>query len=179
MSEVKEVKKRSFSPFITRKELSTKGDFDQYYQDISYKEIYRKVGVDSDGEEYGVIEVKPIVKKKSIKELLEVEAQGVGVEAYMRALTAQGESLEDYNTVVDQEKVVDYSQMPDTLAEVLTAGDRAKEAFAKLDPALKGSHTTIEGFLNSLTSESIDSYIKGKIDAILPKQEVVTEGGDN
>lgn len=174
MSEVKS--KRSFSPFIDRKELSKSGNFDEFYEDISYKEVYRKVGIDAEGEEYGVIEIKPVVKKKSIKELLEVEARSVGVEAYMRALAIQGDSIDNYNTVINEDKVIDYSQMPDTLADVLTAGDRAKEAFANLDPALKGSHTTIEGFLNSLTQESVDAYIKGKIDAIFPKS--VEAGGD-
>lgn len=165
------------SPFLRRVELSKHKDFDQYYAEVSYKEVYRKAGIDEAGEEFGVIEVKPIVRKKSIKDLLAEEAKSVGVEAYMRALAVQGDSIENFNTVVDQDKIVDYSQMPESLAEVMTVGDVARKAFAELDPALKGSHTTIEGFLNSLSKETIETYIKGKIDAVLLKKEV-NNGGE-
>ena len=77
---------------------------------------------------------------------------------------------------MDLEKVNDYSQMPDTLADVMMAGDKAKAAFANLDPALKGSHTTIEGFLNSLSKDIIEQYIKGKVEAAFPSQEVKKVG---
>lgn len=173
MSEtVKSKKVPSLSPFIRRVECSKHEEFDKYYFDPEYREVYRKAGVDAEGEEYGVIETKVIIKKRDIAEFINSQADTVGVEAYMRALTVQGDSIDNYNTQIDMEKVNDYSEMPDTLADVMTSGDKAKEAFAKLDPALKGGHTTIEGFLGSLTQESIDAYIKGKVDAYLPKQEV-------
>ena len=163
------------SPFIDRFTSSKQSDFDKYYDEIEYKEVYRKAGVDAQGEEFGVIEIKPIVKKKDIAEFINSQADTVGVDAYMRALVVQGDCIDNFNTYVDMEKVNDYSEMPETLADVMTSGDKAKEAFAKLDPALKGSHTTIEGFLGSLTQETVDAYIKGKVDAYLPK-EVVKEG---
>lgn len=176
MSEtVKSKKVPSLSPFIRRVECSKHDEFDKYYDDIEYKEVYRKAGIDAQGEEYGVIEVKAIVRKKDIAEYINSQADTVGVEAYIRALAVQGDSIENYNTVVDEEKVTDYSQMPDSLADVMTSGDKAKEAFDKLDPALKDGHTTIEGFLGSLTQEKLDAYIKGKVDAYLPKA-VVKEG---
>ena len=175
MAETMSSKRKWISPFLDRVTLSKHDEFDQYYLDVSYKEVYRKAGIDDNGEEFGVIDVKPIVKKKSIKEVLDVEAKSVGIEAYMRALAVQGDSLENYNTLVD-DGVIDYSNMPDNLADVLTAGDKAKSAFANLDPALKGNHTTIEGFLNSLSKETIDNYIKGKVDAAFPKE--VNTGGE-
>lgn len=173
MSETVKLKKvLSLSPFIRRVNCSKHAEFDKYYDDIEYKEIYRKAGVDAQGEEFGVIEVKAIVRKKDISDLINSQADTVGVDAYMRALTVQGDSIDNYNTVVDEEKVNDYSGLPDSLAEVMTSGDKAIEAFAKLDPALKDGHTTIEGFLGSLTQEKLDAYIKGKVDAYLPKNEV-------
>lgn len=175
MSEVMS-KKLSFSPFITRIDAPSKSDFDKYYLDFEYKDIYRKAGVDKDGEEYGVIETKAIVRKRDIAEYINSQADTVGVEAYMRALSVQGDCIDDFNTQVDMEKINDFSDLPDTLADVMTAGDKAKEAFANLDPALKGGHTTIEGFLGSLTKDTIDSYIKGKVDAYLPKKEDNKEG---
>lgn len=165
------------SPFITRIDAPKKSDFDKYYFDPEYKEVYKKAGIDKDGEEFGVIETKQILHKRDISEFINAQADTVGVEAYMRALTVQGDSIDNYNTQIDLEKVSDYSDMPDTLADVMTAGDKAKEAFANLDPALKGSHTTIEGFLGSLSKETIENYIKGKIDAALPKKDEEA-GGD-
>lgn len=177
MSETVKSKKYSFSPFITRIDAPKKSDFDKYYFDIEYKDIYRKAGIDKDGEEFGVIETKAIVKKRDIFEYINSQADTVGVAAYMRALAVQGDSLDNYTTVIDKEKVNDYSELPETLADVMTAGDKAKEAFAKLDPALKGSHTTIEGFLNSLSKDTIDAYIKGKVEAVFPTKIQEAEGG--
>lgn len=165
------------SPFCRRIDCSKKSDFDQYYYDIQDKDVFRKAGIDSDGEEYGVIEKKFIVNKIDIRETLNEQAKDVGVEAYMRALAVQGENIDDFKTEVDMNQVNDFSEMPETLADVMMAGDAAKKAFAELDPALKGSHTTIEGFLNSLSKETIDSYIKGKVDAAFPQEVVKSEGG--
>jgi len=170
------VKKMLKSPFTDRFTSSKQSDFDKYYNDIEYKEVYRKAGIDVEGEEYGVIETKGIVKKRDIAEYINSQADTVGVEAYMRALSVQGDSIENYNTQIDMENVDDFSHLPDTLADVMTSGDKAKEAFAKLDPALKGGHTTIEGFLGALTQEKLDAYIRGKVDAYLPKKEVIKEG---
>ena len=142
--------KKAANIFCLRINAPAKTDFDKYYIDPEYKEVYQKAGIDKDGEEFGVVVLKVISKKRDISEYINSQADTVGVEAYMRALAVQGESLEDYSTSVKDE-VVDYSQMPETLAEVMTAGDKAKAAFANLDPALKGEHTTIEGlYLYSL-----------------------------
>lgn len=178
MLETVKSKKLSFSPFTTRIDAPKKSDFDKYYFDIEYKEVYRKAGIDADGEEFGVIETRAVVKKKDIAEYLNSQADTVGVAAYMRALSVQGDSIENFNTVVDPDKIDDFSELPETLADVMTAGDKAKEAFANLDPALKGSHTTIEGFLNSLSKDTIDNYIKGKVEAAFPKKEPEVEGGN-
>lgn len=172
MSEIKSKKVPSLSPFIRRVECSLQCDFDKYYVDGNFKEVYRKAGIDASGEEFGVIEIKACPSKRDIAEFINSQADTVGVDAYMRALAIQGDSIDNYNTVVNEDKVVDYSKMPDTLADVMTAGDKAKAAFDKLDPALKDGHTTIEGFLGSLTQEKIEAYIKGKVDAAFPKSEV-------
>ena len=173
MSEKKKAEQLlSVGPFGVRINAPAKTDFDKYYDDITYKEVFKKTGqVDDDGEELGVLEVKAIVKKVDISELINSQADQVGVAAYMKALAVQGDSIDNYATQVNMEKINDFSEMPDRLADVMTAGDKAKEVFANMDPALKGSHTTIEGFLNSLSKDSIDAYIKGRIEALTPKKE--------
>lgn len=175
MSENKKPNNGQFSkidanPFKSRYNAPAKKDFDKYYDDVTLKEVYRSAGKDADGEEYGVIEQKLIIKKIDIDELINSQADTVGVAAYMRALAIQGDSIDNYATQVS-DKIDDFSEMPDTLADTMMLGDKAKEAFEKMDPTLRGNHTTIEGFLNSLSKESIEAYIKGKIDAVLPKKE--------
>lgn len=172
MDEKKSVVNVCKGPFGTYKNYEGKKDFDKYYLDVTEKEVFKDSGEkDEEGNSLGVVEKKLIVKKIDIQEMLNSQADSVGVESYMRALALQGENINDYNTIVD-DKVQDFSQMPETLADVMTAGDKAKAAFANLDPALKGNHTTIEGFLNDLTQEKIDGYIKGRVEALTPKQEV-------
>lgn len=164
-------------PFGTYKTYDGQKDFDKYYFDVKEVEVFKATGqVDEDGNELGAAEKKLIVKKIDIQEFVNQDADSVGVEAYMRALALQGDSIEDYHTEVDKEKVQDFSQMPDNLADTLAIGDKAREKFAQLDPALKGNHSTLEGFLNSLTKESIDSYIIGRVEALTPK--VVEKEGE-
>lgn len=170
MAQVKSERK-VFSPFITRIDAPKKSGFDEYYIDRDVKTVFQSTGQkDTDGHELGVSKDIIIDKKVSIKELLESQRDSVGVESYMRALALQGDSIENYATQVS-DKVDDFSEFPDTLADAMTLGDKSKEAFEKLDPALKGNHTTIEGFLNSLSKESIENYIKGIVEAQIPKKE--------
>ena len=107
MAEVKKTLK--VSPFITRIDAPKKSDFDKYYIDCVYKDIYRKVGIDADGEEYGVLEVKAVEKKRDIAEYINSQADTVGVESYMKALAIQGVSGDDFFTNVDLDKVQDFT----------------------------------------------------------------------
>lgn len=181
MSEKKVDQKKELNvcrgPFGTYHSYEGKGDFDKYYLDVKEREVFKGTGEkDPDtGEELGVVEKKLLVRKVDINEYLESQRDSVGVESYMKALVSQGEDLAEYHTQVD-EKVNDFTGMPEDLAGVMLAGDAAKKAFAEMDPALKGGHTTIEGFLNSLTRDSVDAYIKGRIEALTPKN--VVEKGD-
>ena len=170
MSEKKNQERKVFSPFITRSDAPKKCDFDKYYIDREVKEIFKSTGQkDENGNELGVAVQKIVDKKVDIQELLDSQKDSVGVDAYIRALSLQGENINDFSTVVD-DKVQDFSGMPDTLADAMMLGDNAKRAFDKMDPALKGNHTTIEGFLNSLTKENVEAYIKGVIEAQMPKK---------
>ena len=102
--------------------------------------------------------------------MLESQRDTVGVDSYIRALSIQGDNINDFGTLVN-DNVVDFSNCPDNLADTMLLGDKAKAAFEGLDPELKGNHTTIEGFLNSLTQESLDSYLKAKIEALMPSKK--------
>lgn len=159
------------SPFLARINAPAEKDFDKYYYEVEEKDVFKETGVDADGDHTGVIEKKLIVKKIDIAELINSQADQVGVESYIKALAIQGVDINELNTAVG-EGVNDFSQCPDNLADTVLLGDKAKQAFEHMDPALRGEHTTIEGFLNSLTQETVDNYIKGRIEALTPKKEV-------
>lgn len=171
------MEKKVLSPFLCRKTYEGKSDFDKYYLDVTEKEVFKASGeIDPEtGEALGVSERRLLVKKQDIDEVLKVQMDSVGVDAYIKALALQGDDIDTFHTDVSND-VTDVSNMPETLAEVLSSGEAAKAAFKKLDPALKGDHTTIEGFLNSLTDEVIDNYIKGRVDALMPQKTEVKEG---
>ena len=167
MSEKKQERK-IISPFTSFVNASKQTGFDKYYIDRQVVTVFKSTGQkDENGNSLGVAEQKIIDKKVDIRELLESQKDSVGVESYIRALSIQGENINDYGTQVDN-SIVDFSNCPDNLADTMLLGDQAKAAFESLDPALKGNHTTIEGFLNSLTKDSVDSYLKAKIEALMP-----------
>lgn len=172
--EEKETKLLPNGPFGTRKTYEGKNDFDKYYLEVTEKEVFKESGeVDPDTKDkLGTIEKKLIVKKVKIAEFLDAQAETVGIAAYVRQLAVQGVDVNECSTNVD-DKVQDFSMMPDNLADTLMVGDKAKEAFANMDPALKGKHTTIEGFLNSLSPEMLQDYIKSRI----PQPEKSPEEG--
>lgn len=173
------MEKKPNSPFLTRKTYLGRDDFDKYYLDVSEKEVFKASGeVDPEtGEALGTIEKKLIVKKRDIHEFLEAQRDSVGVDSYIRSLALQGDDISTFSTSVD-DNVNDFSQFPETLSDVLQAGDAAKAAFDALDPALKGNHTTVEGFLNSLSQEAIDAYITGRVEALMPSQSVEKKEGE-
>ncbi len=169
---------RLISPFLDKKTYRGESNFDKYYFDVSEKEVFIATGQkDEEGNPLGVSKKKLIIKKIDIHDLLESQRDSVGVESYIKALAAQGDSIESFHTEVDKEKIMDFSNMPETLADVMMAGDKAKKAFAELPAELRGSHTTIEGFLGDITAEKIDNYIKSRIEALQPNK-VIDEKGD-
>lgn len=150
------------SPFMARQSYEGQKKFDKYYIDREVKEVFVKTGVDSSGDEVGVIKRKVVDKKIDIQEYLDSQKDSVGVESYIRSLGVQGIDINECNTAVGDE-INDFSECPDTLAETLALGDKAKKAFEQLDPDLRGNHTTLEGFLNSLDKETIEKFYKKKL----------------
>lgn len=167
------MEKKPNSPFLIRKTYKGRDDFDKYYLDVTEKEVFKATGeVDPEtGEQLGVVEKKLVIKKRDIQEYLEAQRDTVGVNSYIRSLALQGDDISTFSTSVD-EKVDDFSQFPDTLAGVLQAGDRAKALFNSLDPELKGNHTTLEGFLGSLSKETVDKYIEARVASLIPAAQV-------
>lgn len=166
MSEKKTQNKCAFRACFN---ASKQDNFDKYYYDVTEKVIFKSTGQkDDDGNDLGVAESVFVVKKIDIKELLDSQKDDVGVDSYIKSLALQGDDINSFITQVDAEKINDFSELPDTLAETMLLGDRAKKAFEDLDPELKGGHTTIEGFLNGLSKDVIDKYIAGKLEALNP-----------
>ena len=162
---------KACNAFCVHLDASKQDNFDKYYYDVSEKVVFKSTGQkDDDGNDLGVADSVFVVKKVDIKELLDSQKDSVGVEAYVRSLALQGDDIDSYNTQVG-EQVNDFSEMPETLADTMLLGDRAKRAFDSLDPELKGGHTTIEGFLNSLSKDVVEKYIAGKLEALNPAKK--------
>lgn len=169
-NEVKQAKVvDTHSPFTAFSSCESKKDFDKFYIDREVKEVFKKTGVDEHGDEIGVVVKKVIDKKIDIHDYLESQRDSVGVESYIRALNVQGVDINDCATSIS-DSINDFSQCPDTLADTLMLGDRAKDAFNNLDPELKGDHTTLEGFLNSLSVETLEKFYKSKLGVVAPKE---------
>lgn len=131
--------------------VSSQKDFDKYYIDYEVKKVARKTG---DGEDDFVIEDKVIVHRRLISEVVNAEADQVGVEAYLRRLALSGESIPD---VVTSDEVVDYTKFPQTTAEQMKMQDNALAAFEKLPKELTQG-MTYEQFLQSDIQKLLDDY---------------------
>ena len=45
------IKAPKISPFVSRVDCSKQGNFDKYYYEVTEKDVFKKTGVDADGEE--------------------------------------------------------------------------------------------------------------------------------
>lgn len=142
-------------------------DFDKYYIDRVVKQV---VNITGEGEDDYIIVDKVIETKRDIAQVINAQADDVGVDAYMRPYLQSGESIP---AVKVEEKVQDFTQMPETLADAVAIGERAKAAFKTLDPKLtKGK--SYEEFILSMTQEAFSEYIK----SFIPKKEETQTGKD-
>lgn len=156
----------SIQPIEIEKEVG----FDKYYIDLELKEVFKKTGVDSNGDEIGIAEIKVIESKRDIKEFINSQNDDVGIEAYLRKLAIQG--IELGNTKVNDD-IIDLTHAPTDLIEAAAIGDNAKKLFNSLDPALTQGKS-YQDFMTSLSNEILKAYIDKKTaESVTAK----TEGG--
>lgn len=151
--------------FTVLKSFEGQKDFDKYYIDRVIKQVVQKTG---DGEDDFILVDKVVETKRDIAQVINAQADEVGVDAYLRPYLASGEQIP---AVQVSDNISDFTQFPETLAEVAAVGELARANFNKLDPKLtKGK--SYEEFITSMTQEAFTEYLK----SFIPKKEDSLEG---
>lgn len=159
-----EQKEMPSSGFGCRKTFEGEKDFDQYYIDRELKQVAVKTG---EGEEDFVLQTKEVVTKRPIAEVINSQANDVGIESYLRRVQQEGGEVPQ---VVVGDQVNDFTNCPEDLASLASLGESAKTKFAQLDPELTQG-LSIEEFLSSLSKQKLEDYFASKIKAVADKAE--------
>ena len=141
-------------------------DFDQFYETIEIVDYAVKTG---EGDQDYVIKKKVLRSYKPIKEVVEADADSVGVYNIIKQVMRTGDS--SLLPVDKGDCNVDFVGAPETLMEVKQMGVDANKAFAGLSKDLtKGQDMT--SFVNNLTQEQFDAFVKAMADRSSQKVEV-------
>lgn len=128
-------------------------DFDQEYKTIAILDKVKKVG---EGDDDYVIEQVVEVSYKPIQEVVDADAESVGVYNIIKQVLRTGDT--SLLPADDGKCNVDLVGAPETLMEVKQMGVDAEKAFSSLSPELtKG--LDMKAFVDSLTQEQFDAFI--------------------
>ena len=155
------VEKVCHSPFVARKRVEWPGqkDFDEYYEEISILDRVKKTG---EGENDFIVEKFVQVDKKPIAEVVAVDAESVGVYNIMKQVLRTGDtSLLPIDKGTGE--IVDLVDAPDTLMDLDNMGKEAAKKFAGL-PGELTNDMDMTAFVNSMTQEKFDAFIKAVAD---------------
>ena len=140
-------------------------EFDTEYKTISIVDTVVKVG---DGEDDFIIVKKVIEEFKPIQEVIDADADSVGVYNIIKQVMRTGDT--SLLPVDKGDCNVDFVGAPESLMELDKMGANAAKKFADLDPALtKG--LDMKNFVETLTQEQFDAFIKAVADRTAGKVE--------
>lgn len=143
-------------------------DFDTDYKSIT---IVDKVVKTGEGDEDYIIQKVVIEDKKPIQEVIDADANSVGVYNIMKMFAQTGDE-----SLLPRDRGdcnVDIVGAPENLMELKQMGQDAEKKFAQLDPELtKGMD--MAAFVNNLTQEQFDAFIKAATDRAAGKTEEKT-----
>lgn len=144
-------------------------DFDQDYISI---EIVDKVVKTGEGDNDYVIQKDVLVTKTPIKEVVQADAESVGVYNIIKQVMRTGDT-----SLLPADKGdcnVDFVGAPENLMEVKALGQQAEKMFGQLPNELtKGMD--MAAFVNSMTQEQFDSFVKAISDRSTGKVEKENE----
>lgn len=159
-----EQKKMPSSGFCCRKDFEGEKDFDEFYLDRELRQVATKTG---EGDEDFIIQTKEVVTKRPIAEVINSQANDVGIESYLRRVQQEGGEVPN---IIVTDEIQDFENCPEDLAALAALGENAKSKYAQLDPELtKG--LSIEDFLSSLTKQKLEDYFASKIKAVAENAE--------
>lgn len=144
-------------------------DFDQDYISIEIVDYVEKTG---EGENDYVINKKVVETRTPIKEVVQADADSVGVYNIIKQVMRTGDT--SLLPVDKGDCNVDFVGAPETLMEVKALGQNADKIFDELPKELtKG--LDMKAFVDSLTQEQFDSFIKAISDRSTGKVEKENE----
>ena len=144
-------------------------DFDQDYISIEIVDYAEKTG---QGENDFVIKKKVVETRTPIKEVVEADADSVGVYNIIKQVMRTGDT--SLLPVDKGDCNVDMVGAPETLMEVKALGQNAEKIFDQLPKELtKG--LDMKAFVDNLTQEQFDAFIKAISDRSTGKVEEIKD----
>lgn len=140
-------------------------DFDQEYKSISIVDKVTKIG---DGDHDFIIEKEVVEEYRPIQEVVDVDKDSVGVYNIIKQVMRTGDT--SLLPADDGKCNVDFVGAPESLMEVHQMGVDAVKAFDGLPSELKGE-MDMQSFVNSMTQEQFDAFIKAVADRSSGKVE--------
>lgn len=162
-----EKQKKLFNPFTSRMDAyEGQKDFDQYYKSIKIIDVVKKTG---EGEDDYIIEKKVIEDLQPIKDVIEADRDSVGVENIIKQVLRTGDT--SLLPVDKGNEFVDLVGAPENLMELKELGKKAEKDFEALPIELKGD-LDMAAFVNSMSQEKFDAFVKALQDRASQKKEV-------
>lgn len=166
MAEMKN-KTTKFHPFLSRMgAYPGQTGFETHYKHIQIIDQVEKVG---EGDKDFIIKKVVVEDLTPIQEVIDVDANSVGVANIMKMFAQTGD--EALLPRDDGSCHVDLVEAPENLMQLKQMGQDAQKKFVALDPGLtKGMD--MAAFVNNLTQEQFDAFIKAATERAAGKNEV-------
>lgn len=129
-------------------------EFEKDYTDIEIVDYVEKTG---EGENDFVIKKKVVETKRPIVEVVNADAESVGVYNIIKQVVRSGDT--SLLPADDGKCKVDFVGAPENLMELKQMGVDAEKNFASLPDELKGG-LDLTAFVNSITQEKFDQFLK-------------------
>ena len=142
--------------------------YDEYYIDVQLVDKVVKTG---EGEEDFSIVKKEVITKRSIKEVIEAQADEVGLENILKKFSITGDESILPEKCIPNDQIMDFSAMPQDLIDANNAFNGMKAAFDALPDELKQGRD-FASFMQTLTQKQFDDYIN----SLKPKDDDKKKG---
>lgn len=149
--------KKWLNPFaVGQRDIENKPqtDFDQEYVSI---QIVDKVVRTGEGDDDFILQKVVLVDKTPIKEVVEADAQSVGVYNIIKNVMRTGDT--SLLPADDGKCNVDFVGAPENLMELDQLGKEAAKKFAALPDDLKGDQDMVS-FVNNMSQEKFDQFVQ-------------------
>lgn len=166
-------KKKLHNPYSLTGEVGDRivPEYDTDYKSIKIVDVVKKIG---EGENDFIIEKKVVEEFTPIQDVIDADKDSVGVENIIKQIMRTGDT--SLFPIDNGDCNVDLVGAPENLMEVKQVGIDAEAAFNKLPEGLVNG-MDMKSFVNSMTQEQFDAFIKATQERLSPKKEEVKDNG--